>query len=133
MRSEMITCDGCGDDISATNNSVDYRLALESDRKRPGGPGACTDMVGYPPVERSHHFCNLPCLDLWRARELHYEAAMRTHLDAWSEHEGYRDESGHIRAFPILPQNTLKEWKAEARQEALEAHPMGQFTIKAAS
>jgi hypothetical protein len=66
MHNETIICDGCGHDLTYTENSVDYRLVLASQSMASLG-GVVTDMMIYPPVERSYHFCRLQCLDAWRS------------------------------------------------------------------
>lgn len=75
MKSEKVTCDGCGADLTTRANSVDYRLILASESKPGYGPGAYTDMMIYPAIERAHHFCGLSCLDRWRDRERHHDQA----------------------------------------------------------
>jgi len=73
--SPKVTCDGCGDDITATGNSVDYRLVLESEllpqwwQIRGESGGSCTDMMIYPPIKGRRHFCGLKCLDVWVANK----------------------------------------------------------------
>ena len=59
--SPKVTCDGCGDDITATGNSVDYRIIL-ADERIPGWGGAVTDMMIYPPLGKTMHFCGVGCL-----------------------------------------------------------------------
>lgn len=67
-KTATITCDGCCRDLTYTGNSVDYRLVLGSEAKPiEPGPGAVTDMMIYPPIDRTHYFCGLHCLDKWRA------------------------------------------------------------------
>jgi hypothetical protein len=61
---QIITCDGCGNDITTTGNSVDYRLSLRSEPK-PSWGGAVTDMMIYPSLKSNKHFCGLGCLDKW--------------------------------------------------------------------
>lgn len=66
---KSVTCDACGQDLTLTGNSVDYRLVLAAE-PIPSWGGAVTDMLIHPPVERPHHFCSLRCLDDWRAEKL---------------------------------------------------------------
>jgi hypothetical protein len=60
----VITCDGCGADITYTGNSVDYRLSLNVQAMSSRG-GVVTDMMISPPLDGSRHFCGLPCLYAW--------------------------------------------------------------------
>jgi hypothetical protein len=60
----QITCDGCGQDLTTTGNSVDYRLALRNE-EIPIGYDTVTDYHIYPPLEKNAYFCNLNCLRRW--------------------------------------------------------------------
>ena len=68
-------CDGCHKDITTTSNSEDWRLVLTSQPKMLWYEaeglrgGVVTDVAMRRPIDRSHHFCNLKCLDVWRAGE----------------------------------------------------------------
>ncbi len=70
-RTTEIKCDGCAKDITYTGNSVDYRLVLACEgksawyEKEGMTGGVMTDMMIYPPIKRSHHFCDLKCLSRW--------------------------------------------------------------------
>jgi hypothetical protein len=71
-----VICDGCGGDITTTGNSVDYRLALVTQSPIPWyvaegqNSGAVTDMMIWPAIKETHHFCNnLDCLRAWLAGE----------------------------------------------------------------
>lgn len=55
------TCDGCQRFLDVTDNSVDYRLRLTCERI-PSTPGAVTDMLKYPIIEKDRHYCSLGCL-----------------------------------------------------------------------
>lgn len=63
-----ITCDGCGNDLTSTGNSIDYRLLLANERLPIRGT-TCTDMMIYPPIEGDAHFCGLWCLHTWLTRQ----------------------------------------------------------------
>lgn len=65
MRTEKVVCDDCGEDLSTTTNSVDYRLLLKSESKPGYGSGFYTDMLITPAIDRPHHFCDLSCLRRW--------------------------------------------------------------------
>src|SRR5574338_442812 len=82
MKTVEIKCDACGHDLTYTGNSVDYRLVLASEGKpiRPG-IGVVTDMGIYPPVDRTHHFCRLDCLDKWRDEERAKDARRKRWYD----------------------------------------------------
>lgn len=62
--SKEIYCDGCGDNLSYADNSIDYRLHLVSERILLCD-GPVTDVMRYPSIKRDHHFCNLECLRNW--------------------------------------------------------------------
>lgn len=64
MEHKKVTCDGCGNDISSTGNSIDYRLLLKAE-KLPYRSACVTDMMIYPPIERDAHFCGIGCLRVW--------------------------------------------------------------------
>lgn len=73
-----IKCDECGTDLTYTGNCADYYLVVSSAGKSPWylreglDGGVLTAMAAYPPVNRTHHFCDLKCMDGWRdkAREV---------------------------------------------------------------
>ncbi len=118
-----VTCDGCGADLTTRSNSVDYRLVLSSESKPGYGGGAYTDMMIYPPVDRDYYFCRLGCLDHWRAREKHREAAQKERFDEWSAKNGTKLGEGWT-SYPNLPQEEIKRWHTEAEASALAAFPM---------
>lgn len=66
-----VHCDKCGEDITYTGNSVDYRVVLGSQGKLPWyrregkSGGAMTDMMIYDPFPQTMHFCNTVCLAMW--------------------------------------------------------------------
>ena len=64
-----IKCDDCGKDLTTTGNCEDYYLVVGPRSKSidTGGSGAVTAMAIYPPVDREYHFCDLRCIDNWRA------------------------------------------------------------------
>ncbi len=59
-----ITCDECGRDITTTGNSIDYRLAIKSERI-PSCGGAVTDMMICPPIDSDKYFCGWRCFQEW--------------------------------------------------------------------
>lgn len=59
-----VTCDGCGRDLTATANCVDYRLVLEP-QSIPSAGGAVTAMHIEPDIRSARHFCGLRCLEVW--------------------------------------------------------------------
>lgn len=70
-----VTCDGCGADVTATGNSVDYRLTLHAEslpawwQLEGEGGGMCTNMMIYPAVKKPLHFCNnIACVQKWLAK-----------------------------------------------------------------
>lgn len=66
-----VHCDKCGEDITYTGNSVDYRIVLGSESPTPWymkegkSGGAMTDMMIYDPFPKTMHFCNETCLAMW--------------------------------------------------------------------
>lgn len=81
--STTITCDGCGEDITYTGNSVDWRLALVNE-PIPLRGSIATDMMIFPRIEHDVHFCGLPCLQEWLWRQaFHRESAWNYHR--WKE------------------------------------------------
>ena len=121
----QITCDGCDADLTYTGNCEDYRLVLGNENKPTfPGAGAVTAMGIYPPIDRTHHFCDLRCLDYWRDRERHSNKALREQSDKWKELHGTKDADGRIRSWPSTPQDILDTWRTEAKEAALSAFPM---------
>lgn len=85
-----VICDGCGADITATGNSVDYRLALKTERPvawfvaEGETCGAVTDMMVYPAIRQTHHFCNdLDCMRAWLAGPDAVEERARKREERW--------------------------------------------------
>jgi len=128
MRRETVTCDGCGFDLSVRTNSVDYRLVLDSEGKPGHGAGFYTDMLVYPPVARSFHFCGLECLDRWRARELYRSTLSRDWWDRWKSDNGTMID-GVIRSYPLPKDDERKVREAEFEAAALAAFPMTRSAI----
>lgn len=64
MRTETITCDGCGYDLATTANCEDYRLCLANERI-PSAGGVVTMMAISPAIKRAAHFCGVRCLRTW--------------------------------------------------------------------
>lgn len=64
MKKAEITCDACNEDLTETSGSPRFRLVLSSEAVRFIG-NTMTLAIVYPPIERSHHFCNLKCLSEW--------------------------------------------------------------------
>lgn len=56
-----ITCDTCERDLTTSSNSINYRVLLKSERI-PSEGGIVTDMMAYPPIASSLHFCHVKCL-----------------------------------------------------------------------
>ena len=77
-----VFCDGCECDITSTSNSVDYRLALRNESKKPWyaeegmTSGVVTDMMIYPKIPKDAHFCDVWCLRVWLDREYPVEKAV---------------------------------------------------------
>lgn len=130
MRDEKVTCDGCGRDLTTRSNSVDYRLALDSESKPGRGDGFYTDMMIYPSIDRPHHFCGLKCLDHWSGRRLKRNALLGEKLDAWKAEHGTKDSDGRIRSYLSPPREVSDAWDVDATAAALAAFPMTITTTK---
>lgn len=120
----QVTCDGCGHDITTRSNMVDYRLVLSAEDKPGYGAGAYTAMHILPPVDRSHYFCGLQCLDHWRAREHHRQALAKAWWDKWRDERGTRSADGRITSYPVASSEVTKPLEAQWTAEALAAFPM---------
>jgi hypothetical protein len=70
MKTEQVTCDYCGRDLTYTSNSDSYRLVLNNQRI-PIDPEITqiTDMMMTPPIKKTAHFCWLECLKGWVAAQ----------------------------------------------------------------
>lgn len=121
MKQVDITCDACGHDLTATGNSIDWRLSLTAERK-PSRGGFVTDMMIYPAIKHDMHFCGLPCLDLWRDRERHKAKLWKEHYDAWKREHG-RDLGNGMWSYPSQPPEDRDAKEAEFSKAALEAFP----------
>ena len=124
MRDEKITCDGCGADLTTRSNSVDYRLVLGSESKPGYGAGVYTDMMIYPPIDRTHHFCGIGCLDHWRDREHYSSNLWRVWWDKWKAEHGTKDDMGRIRSYPSPSDDVTKPLGKGFEAAALAAFPM---------
>lgn len=127
MRDEKITCDGCGADLTTRCNSVDYRLVLGSESKPGYGPGVYTDMMIYPPIDRTHHFCIMSCLDLWRDREKYASNLWQEWWTEWKADHGTKHEGG-MTFYPEPPKDLRDTCDAEFKAAALVAFPIARPT-----
>ena len=59
-----IKCDNCGNDLTETTNSINWRLSL-SNEQIPSHDGAVTDMMILQPIKKDVHFCGVGCLRVW--------------------------------------------------------------------
>lgn len=119
----QVTCDGCATDLTTRTNSVDYRLVLESESKPGYGAGCYTDMMIYPPIDRTHHFCGLCCLDLWRDRQRHMDKLHKAALATWTAEHGTRSAFGYL-SYPAPPPELIEAQRAEFLADALMAFPI---------
>ncbi len=122
MRFEKVTCDGCGDDLTTRSNCVDYRLVLASESKPGYGAGCYTAMMIYPAIKRTHHFCDLKCLDHWRNREQHYDKLWKKCWDTWVAEKG--KTHGNWSSYPEMPDDVRAAHDAEFRAAALAEFPL---------
>lgn len=118
-----ITCDGCGRDLTYTGNCVDYRLVLGNETKPPYPDAWSVTAMGiYPPLKRTHHFCDLLCLDQWRERERHEGRLWKQWWDKWRAENGTVTEQ--FTSYPEPPEDVRKAAEEEFEREALVAFPM---------
>jgi hypothetical protein len=61
---QKITCDGCGEDITCTNNINDCRMVLTIEAKSHNS-NIRTLKYAQPPITADLHFCGLGCLQKW--------------------------------------------------------------------
>lgn len=72
MKTEQVTCDQCGADITYHQSSypAEWIITLRAETK-PRPPdykgGLVYAVISYPPLGRTLHFCRLGCLDDYRA------------------------------------------------------------------
>jgi len=66
MKKTEIICDACGRDLTDAGAMPTYRLALFPEAVPNSGGVICSVAVA-PAISRPHHFCDLTCLDAWRA------------------------------------------------------------------
>ena len=64
MRTEKITCDGCGADLTGGTSMPGYRLVLESE-PIPTSGGEVYGVMVYPHLTQGAYFCNMKCLGKW--------------------------------------------------------------------
>lgn len=124
MRTEKVTCDGCGHDLTTRSNIEDYRLVLASESKPGYGAGAYTCMAIRPPIERTHHFCTLRCLDHWRDRERYRAKLWREWNEKWKDEHGTKDASGQVTSWTSPPDDVRAERAAQFEATALEKFPV---------
>ena len=68
MKDIKITCDECGLDLtSVESGSNEYRLLLDCQLIHNTSTFRYA-MMSYPPLKRSHHFCDFDCLKKWLNR-----------------------------------------------------------------
>lgn len=61
MKLVTVTCDNCGNDLTISGNSVDWRIALINE-PIPHSAGVVTDMMIYPHMKADAFFCGRSCL-----------------------------------------------------------------------
>jgi hypothetical protein len=122
-----VTCDGCGVDLTTRTNSVDYRLVLTSESKPGSGPGFYTSVMIYPPVDRTYYFCDLGCLDHWRAHENIKNGLWKAFYDGWRNKYGteYKSWAGNETcSYPETPEWLRDQANLMFEAAADEAFPL---------
>jgi hypothetical protein len=126
-----VTCDGCGHDLTTRSNCVDYRLVLSSESKPGYGTGVYTAMALSPPVDRSYYFCDLECLDYWRARENHKNKLWRDWNRKWVEDNCIsRCDDGRCISWPEAPEETQAACEVEFESAAISAFPPSRERVR---
>lgn len=64
MKIETYSCDGCKSDLTATENTIDYRLVLKQENI-PSVGGITTLLMRHPLIDSDKHFCSMDCLKEW--------------------------------------------------------------------
>lgn len=67
-RTQSITCDHCGKDLTSTGNMPRWRLCLHAEKVPhdfPGGVGVVFSIHIPSPLEDPAYFCNKACLKAW--------------------------------------------------------------------
>lgn len=129
----QVLCDGCGRDLTTRSNMVDYRLVLSSESKPGRGAGVHTAMMIYSPVDRDYYFCVLPCLDYWRARELHENDLWNTWWANWQQEHGTKDVNGRVRSYPTPPSDLTDPLRGKFKSAAIAAFPISEIDRQAFS
>lgn len=63
METRSIKCDNCGKELVIdTKYPTNYCLKLSSANYAYNRSGTTYAILGYPHVDRDHHFCDLKCL-----------------------------------------------------------------------
>ncbi len=116
-----VTCDGCGEDLTRTGNSVDYRLVLKNEAI-PSVGGFVTSMPATPSLEGPAYFCDLACLDLWRSRENYCAALCKDWWETWRKENSVTD--GRFTSYPVPSDDLCAEIKERFKAKALLDFPL---------
>ncbi len=63
MQATTTTCDACGARLGEGGGTVRYHLALGCELSPVSGAVLAVHVI--PPLDRTHHFCDLACLVIW--------------------------------------------------------------------
>jgi hypothetical protein len=102
------TCDGCGSVIGEAPRVMMKKYVLH------GGGGA-------------FHFCQLLCLDLWRARERERLAYLALLWKEWKE-KHTTEENGMV-STTLPDEGTHKEWEKRAENWSMTQFPVGKEAL----
>lgn len=126
MKTERITCDGCGDELTVETKASNTRLVLQAEHRAEDAdlPGDPLIRWAFPlPLTEGRHFCDLDCLVHWCGRERHYLGAWREYLVRWDA------EHPNSKFYPTGPSFEERQRRhAEFEAAALAAFPMGRQT-----
>lgn len=121
MKTVQIKCDACDSDLFDSGPQPKHRLVLV-----PQPVGSSSNfrysVLSYPSIKRSHHFCDLACLDHWRDRERHRDMLWRQWHEKWIEEHGERH--GRLSSYMAAPEEVRSRAAEEFAAAALAAFPM---------
>ncbi len=117
-----VTCDGCALDITTTSKAAEYRLALGVESKAGHGAGYYTDLNILPPIDRTHYFCGLECMDQWTRRRWLRQKLWSEFMDEWKNEHGTKTSMGF--SYPEIPTELREKKQREFDTAALAVFPM---------
>lgn len=68
-RTETVTCDQCGANLTSTGNCEGWRIVLANQRI-PSRGSVVTAMAKYPHLNQDYYFCGTRCLSEWAKKNI---------------------------------------------------------------